>query len=78
MKILVMVPARWALSLARLGAAGEEGKRLEYEALAGAVVRIARRHHLQLPAMEGVYARLKAAGPSGRVAPRPGRQSHSV
>jgi 2-dehydropantoate 2-reductase len=36
----------------------ERGKRLEYEALAGAVVRAARRHHLQVPAMEAVYALL--------------------
>jgi len=37
----------------------ERGKRLEYEALAGAVVRAARRHHLQVPAMEAVYALLR-------------------
>ena len=36
----------------------ERGKRLEYEALAGAVVRTARRHHLQVPAMEAVYTLL--------------------
>ena len=36
----------------------ERGKPLEYEALAGAVVRVARRHHLQVPAMEAVYALL--------------------
>ena len=34
------------------------GKPLEYEALAGAVVRTARRHHLQVPAMEAVYTLL--------------------
>ena len=34
----------------------ERGKRLEYEVLAGAVVRTARRHHLQVPA---VYALLR-------------------
>ena len=36
----------------------ERGKRLEYEVLAGAVVRTARRHHLQVPAMEAVYTLL--------------------
>ena len=34
----------------------ERGKRLEYEVLAGSVVRTARRHHLQVPA---VYALLR-------------------
>src|SRR5262245_44436070 len=37
----------------------ERGKLLEYEALGGAVVRTARRHHLQLPAMDAVYALLR-------------------
>ena len=37
----------------------ERGKRLEYEALAGAVVRVARRHNLQVPGMEAVYALLR-------------------
>ena len=37
----------------------ERGKRLEYEALAGAVVLAVRRHHLQVPAMEAVYALLR-------------------
>ncbi|HKN01462.1 MAG TPA: ketopantoate reductase family protein [Candidatus Binataceae bacterium] len=37
----------------------ERGKRLEYEALAGAVVRAARRHEIAVPAMEAVYAMLK-------------------
>lgn len=37
----------------------ERGKRLEYEALAGAVVRAARRHGVAVPAMETVYALLK-------------------
>ena len=48
----------------------EWGKRLEYEALAGAVVRAARRHHLQVPAMEAVYALLALLNDTGRVAPR--------
>jgi 2-dehydropantoate 2-reductase len=34
----------------------ERRKRLEYEALAGAVVRAARRHQLEVPAIEAVYA----------------------
>jgi len=37
----------------------ERGKRLEYEALAGAVVRAARRHGIAVPASETVYALLK-------------------
>ncbi|MGO9453296.1 MAG: ketopantoate reductase family protein [Candidatus Binataceae bacterium] len=37
----------------------ERGKRLEYEALAGAVVRAAHRHDIAVPAMESVYAMLK-------------------
>jgi 2-dehydropantoate 2-reductase len=44
----------------------ERGRRLEYEALAGAVVRAARRHGVAAPAMETIYAliRLLAAGAS--------------
>jgi len=37
----------------------ERGKRLEYEALAGAVVRAARRHGIPAPASETIYALLK-------------------
>ena len=37
----------------------ERGRRLEYEALAGAVVRAARRHNLPVPAMESAYALLR-------------------
>lgn len=37
----------------------ERGKRLEYEALAGAVIRAARRHRIAVPASETVYALLK-------------------
>jgi 2-dehydropantoate 2-reductase len=36
----------------------ERGKRLEYDALSGAVVRAARRHHISVPAMEAVNATL--------------------
>jgi 2-dehydropantoate 2-reductase len=37
----------------------ERGKRLEYEALSGAVLRVARRHGVEVPATEAVYALLK-------------------
>jgi 2-dehydropantoate 2-reductase len=37
----------------------ERGKRLEYEALSGAVVRAARRHRIAVPASEAIYALLK-------------------
>lgn len=37
----------------------ERGKRLEYEALAGAVVRAAHRHGIAVPIMETIYALLK-------------------
>ena len=37
----------------------EKGKRLEYEAISGAVVRAARRHHMKVPATETVYTLLK-------------------
>jgi 2-dehydropantoate 2-reductase len=37
----------------------EKGKPLEYEAISGAVVRAARRHGMQIPATETVYALLK-------------------
>ena len=37
----------------------ERGKRLEYEALSGAVMRVARRHGIAVPATEVVYALLK-------------------
>jgi len=37
----------------------ERGKRLEYEALSGAVVRAARRHGISVPAVETVYALLR-------------------
>jgi 2-dehydropantoate 2-reductase len=37
----------------------ERGKRLEYEALAGAVVRAARRHGIAVPIMETIYALLR-------------------
>jgi len=36
----------------------ERGKRLEYDALSGAVVRAARRHNIAVPAMEAVHATL--------------------
>jgi len=39
----------------------ERGKRLEYEALAGAVVRAAQRHQVAVPKMEAIYALLKLA-----------------
>jgi 2-dehydropantoate 2-reductase len=37
----------------------ERGKRLEYDAISGAVVRAARRHGLSVPATETVHALLK-------------------
>jgi 2-dehydropantoate 2-reductase len=37
----------------------EKGKRLEYEAISGAVVRAARRHNMKVPATETVYTLLK-------------------
>lgn len=37
----------------------EKGKRLEYDAISGAVVRAARRHGMRVPATETVYALLK-------------------
>jgi 2-dehydropantoate 2-reductase len=37
----------------------ERGKRLEYDALSGAVIRAARRHRIAVPASEAVYAMLK-------------------
>lgn len=37
----------------------ERGRALEYEALSGAVVRAARRHHLSVPANEALYALLR-------------------
>ncbi|MGH7986281.1 MAG: ketopantoate reductase family protein [Candidatus Binataceae bacterium] len=37
----------------------EKGKRLEYDAICGAVVRAARRHGIRVPATETVYALLK-------------------
>lgn len=37
----------------------ERGKRLEYDAISGAVVRAARRHGISVPATETVYALLK-------------------
>ena len=37
----------------------ERGKRLEYEALSGAVLRAARRHQIAVPATETVYALIK-------------------
>ena len=37
----------------------EHGKRLEYEALSGAVVRAARRHGIGVPAVETVYALMR-------------------
>ncbi len=37
----------------------ERGKRLEYEALSGAVIRVARRHGVPVPATEIVYVLLK-------------------
>jgi 2-dehydropantoate 2-reductase len=37
----------------------EHGKRLEYEALSGAVVRAARRHRINVPTVETVYALMR-------------------
>jgi 2-dehydropantoate 2-reductase len=37
----------------------ERGRRLEYEALAGAVVRAAHRHGITIPASQTIYALLK-------------------
>ncbi|MBF6560649.1 MAG: 2-dehydropantoate 2-reductase [Candidatus Binataceae bacterium] len=37
----------------------EKGKRLEYDAICGAVIRAARRHGIKVPATETVYALLK-------------------
>jgi 2-dehydropantoate 2-reductase len=37
----------------------ERGKKLEYEALSGAVVRAARRHDVSVPAVEAVYALMR-------------------
>ena len=37
----------------------QRGKRLEYDALSGAVIRAARRHRIAVPATEAVYAMLK-------------------
>jgi 2-dehydropantoate 2-reductase len=37
----------------------ERGRRLEYDALTGAVVRAARRHRIDVPATETVYALMK-------------------
>ncbi|HYK65783.1 MAG TPA: 2-dehydropantoate 2-reductase, partial [Patescibacteria group bacterium] len=47
----------------------EHGKRLEYEALSGAVVRAARRHGISVPTVETVYAlmRLLDAAPKARI-----------
>jgi ketopantoate reductase len=57
----------------------ELGKRLEYEALAGAVVRTARRHHFQVvPAMEAVYALLKLLDGAGPRSSGAQRRSDSV
>ena len=36
----------------------DRGKRLEYDALSGAVVRAAHRHNIAVPAMEAVHAAL--------------------
>jgi 2-dehydropantoate 2-reductase len=44
----------------------ERGKRLEYEALAGAVVRAARRHGIAAPASQTIYALLKLLDSRGR------------
>ena len=37
----------------------KRGKKLEYEALSGAVVRAARRHNIRVPAVETIYALLR-------------------
>ena len=47
----------------------ERGKRLEYEALSGAVMRAARRHGIAAPATEVVYALLKLLDGSRREKP---------
>lgn len=41
----------------------ERGKRLEYDALSGAVIRAARRHCIAVPATETIYAMLKLLVP---------------
>lgn len=46
----------------------EKGKRLEYDAISGAVVRAARRHGMRVPATETVYALLKLLDNARRAA----------
>jgi 2-dehydropantoate 2-reductase len=48
----------------------ERGRRLEYEALAGAVVRAARRHEVAAPAMETIYALMRLLDAGARTEPR--------
>jgi 2-dehydropantoate 2-reductase len=48
----------------------ERGRRLEYEALAGAVVRAARRHGVAAPGMETIYALMRLLDGSDRAARR--------
>jgi 2-dehydropantoate 2-reductase len=47
----------------------ERGKRLEYDALTGAVVRVARRHGLKTPAIETVHALIKLLDEGTRARP---------
>jgi len=48
----------------------EKGKRLEYDAISGAVVRAARRHGMRVPATETVYTLLKLLDKSRQSNPR--------
>jgi 2-dehydropantoate 2-reductase len=47
----------------------ERGRRLEYEALSGAVVRTARRHGISVPANEAIYALLSLLDPARATKP---------
>ena len=42
----------------------ERGRRLEYEAISGAVIRTARRHGIEVPVTEAMYALLKLVDPA--------------
>jgi 2-dehydropantoate 2-reductase len=49
----------------------ERGKRLEYEAISGAVIRAARRHGISVPVTEAIYALLKMLDPGLEQATQP-------
>lgn len=54
----------------------ERGKRLEYDAISGAVIRAARRHGIAVPVTEAMYALLKMVDPGlDRSEPAPGKPS---